>query len=140
MSDLKHKIEQLEKSGLSIQIEKEGYIIFQSAEPMLKPLYLCLNEKREQMNGATVIDKIVGQAAAYLCYLGQVREIFTPLASQSAEQFLAEKKILLRAARIIPQIMNRNNDGPCPMERLAISCGSPESFYQELQKRILARK
>ena len=140
MTHWQEKIRQLEQSGLSIQIEQDGQIIFQSAEPMLKPLFLCLNEQREQMRGATVIDKIVGLAAAYLCVLGQVGEVFAPLASESAKRFLAENHITLQASLIIPQIMNRDNSGPCPMEQLAIASGSPQQFYQELEKRILSRR
>ncbi len=140
MTHWQEKVQQLEKSGLSIQIEHDGQIIFQSAEPMLKPLFLCLNEKREEMRGATVMDKIVGLAAAYLCVLGQIGEVFTPLASESAKGFLEDNHIPLQANRIIPQIMNRNSTGPCPMEQLAIAAGSPQQFYLELEKRIMLRR
>ncbi len=140
MTHWQEKIRQLSESGLSIQIEQNGQIIFQSAEPMLKPLFLCLNGKQKEMHGATVIDKIVGLAAAYLCVLGQVGEVVTPLASESAKQFLKENHIPLQAARIIPQIMNRDNTGPCPMEQLAVASGSPQQFYLELGKRLMSRR
>jgi len=60
MKDWQKKISQLEKNNLSVQVEKNGEIIFQSSAPMLRPLFDCLNGKKGEMHGATVIDKIVG--------------------------------------------------------------------------------
>lgn len=121
---------------LSVRVKKKDLIIFESKDPMLKPLYDCLNEKREQLVGATVIDKIVGQAAAFLCVLGQVNAVYTPVASESAKKTLEAQNIRLKAERIIPQIMNRDNSGPCPMEKLASSCKTPQEFYDVLKSRM----
>ena len=131
------KVRDLEKDGLSIQLEREGDVFFVSREPMLRPLFRCLEQHREEMAGALVIDKIVGLAAAYLCGLGGVGAVYTPTASESARNHLRACGIELRALRIIPQIMNRDNSGPCPMEQLAVASGSPEAFHRELKKRII---
>jgi len=139
-TDWQKKLHQLEQEGLSILIEKDGNIIFQSVDPMLKPLYTCLAEKRAQLKGATVYDKIVGRAAAYLCILGQVKQIVTPLASESAITVLTENNIKITAGKIIPLIKNRDNTDTCPMEKLAISCTGPEDFYQALQVRMAGPK
>lgn len=137
MDNWKEKIENLKEKNLSIQVEKNGKLIYQSQKPMLKPLFLCLTEHRREMEGSTVIDKIVGQAAAYICVLAKVKRVLTPVASQSACDVLKENNIELKALRIIPQIMNRDNTDQCPMEKLAVSSGSPKKFYQELESRIL---
>lgn len=130
------KVKLLQDAGLSIRIEKEGEIVFESADSMLRPLFICLTKMPEQIKDALVIDKIVGRAAALLCVLGKVREVYTPMASKSAQALLEEHGIELKANRITPQIMNRNNDGPCPMEKMACGFKNPEDFYQELAKRI----
>ncbi len=39
--DLGKKIKYLQENNLSIYIEKDGEIIFQSHDAMLKPLFLC---------------------------------------------------------------------------------------------------
>ncbi|HPG38649.1 MAG TPA: DUF1893 domain-containing protein [bacterium] len=140
ITDWQQKLQKLEQDGLSIVIEKDGNIIFQSIDPMLKPLYTCLAEKRAQLKGATVYDKIVGRAAAYLCIIGQVKEIYTPLASESAISVLKEHNIKITPGKIIPLIMNRDNTDTCPMEKLAMSCTGPEDFYQALQVRMAGAK
>jgi hypothetical protein len=132
MENWQEKIDDLVASGLSIRVEKEGRILFESAEPMLKPLLRCLQQWRLEMAGATVIDKIVGRAAAYLCVLGKVEQVLTPLASQAAKEVLQQAGITLQAQRLIPQIMNRENSGPCPMEQMANQYPSPEAFFQAL--------
>jgi hypothetical protein len=133
MENWQNKIADLINSGLSIRVEKDGRTVFESAEPMLKPLLLCLHQFKKEMAGATVIDKIVGRAAAYLCVLGNVKEVCTPLASSSGQEVLQQAGILLHAQRIVPQIMNRDNSGPCPMEQLAGHYASAELFYHALQ-------
>jgi len=135
MKDWLEKINDLGQQGLSVQVEKNGTVVFQSSAPMLKPLFVCLNEKKEEMQGATVIDKIVGLAAAYLCVLGKVREVITPLASESAREMLQRHHIDLRATKIIAEIRNRENTDQCPMEKLAFSCHSPQEFYNKLTKK-----
>jgi len=134
--ECRDRIGLLTQNDLSIQLRKNDEVFFESREPMLKPLFRCLEEHRDEMAGATVIDKIVGLAAAYLCDLGGVRAVCTPTASESAREHLIGCGIELSAMRIIPQIINRQGNGPCPMEQLAVASGSPEAFYRELKKRI----
>lgn len=136
MQDWQEKIKALAQDGLSVRVEKDGKTIFQSTEPMLKPLLICLQQHRQELQGATVIDKIVGRAAAYLCMVGQVSRVITPLASESARTVLVAAGITLQAERITPQIKNREKTGPCPMEQMASGYASAEEFYAALQQRL----
>ena len=138
MQDWQEKIKALERDGLSVRVEKDGETIFQSTEPMLKPLLSCLQQRRQQMDGATVIDKIVGRAAAYLCVVGKVAAVITPLASESAQAVLSAHGITLQAGRITTQIQNRDKSGPCPMEQMAGGYKDAEAFYAALLQRIEA--
>jgi len=140
LKEWQEKIDDLQQAGLTLQVEKAGRVIFASAEPMLKPLLLCLQRRRSDMAGATVIDKIVGRAAAYLCVEGKVAEVITPLASHGAQEVLQQAGIPLQAQRVVAQIMNRDNTGPCPMEQLAGQARSAEEFYQALSARIAVKQ
>ncbi|NLP11563.1 DUF1893 domain-containing protein [bacterium] len=139
MKDWQKKIDDLQQAGLTLRVEKGGRVIFASSEPMLKPLLLCLQQRRSEIAGATVIDKIVGRAAAYLCVKGKVAEVITPLASLGAQDVLQQAGIPLQAQRVVAQIMNRDNTGPCPMEQLAGEALSAEGFYETLCVRIAAK-
>jgi len=136
MENWKKKLKILEQAGLSIIIEKNGEIVFQSYDPMLKPLFTCLSEKKFLLKDSIVYDKIVGRAAAYLCIIGRVKKIYAPLASESAIKVLKENNINLQALKTIPLIMNKANTDTCPMEKLATSCNSPEEFYNILENKM----
>ncbi|MBN2413307.1 DUF1893 domain-containing protein [candidate division KSB1 bacterium] len=136
MENWKDKLKTLEQEGLSIIVEKNGKIVFQSYDPMLKPLFTCLNENKELLNDSIVFDKIVGRAAAYLCIIGRVKEIYTPLASESAMKVLDENNIKTGALKTIPLIKNRDNSDMCPMEKLALSCKTPQEFYKKLAEKL----
>ncbi|MBN1561724.1 DUF1893 domain-containing protein [candidate division KSB1 bacterium] len=131
--DWRRKVNYLREKNLSIYIEKDGEMIFESYDAMLKPLYVCLVERRAELAGATVVDKIVGRAAALLMTIGQVRDVFTPLASETARHVLESAGIQLCAEKIIPYIVNRDNTGMCPMEKLANDCETAEEFFVKLQ-------
>ena len=139
MIDWQQKTTSLLDQGLSIQVERNGEILFQSKESMLKPLFTCLQSPDKILSGATVIDKVIGLAAAYFCILGGVEKIYTPLASQTAEKILCENNIEIKSLKTIPQIRNRDNTGPCPMEKLALSCESASDFYDKFLKAIQSK-
>ena len=130
------KLIELQEKGLSILVEKDGKIIFQSSKSMLRPLYEGLNNYAEEMQGATVIDKIVGRAAAYLCILAKVGKVITPLASETAKEVLDKHGIILYAADSIPYIINRDGTDMCPMEKMASESVSPEDFYERLKSKV----
>lgn len=134
--DWQEKINYLQENELSIHIEKDGQVIFESSEPMLKPLFFCLMEKREELKGATVVDKIVGRAAALLMSLGRVDKVYTPLASETAQNVLDGAGIELFSNRMIPYIVNRDKTGMCPMEKMANDSESAEAFFEKLKSVI----
>lgn len=133
MSIWQEKLNYLKENNISILIEKNGETIFESYDPMLKPLFVCLLEKRDEMAGATVIDKIVGRAAALLMTLGKVKEVYTPLASETAKEVLDAAGITLHAEKLIPYIVNRENTGMCPMEKMANECNTADEFFAKLE-------
>ena len=133
----KNKLKELEKQNLSIRVEKENKVIYESSEARLKPLFTCFKKFPHHMHGSTVIDKVIGKAAAFICIMAKVERVFTPLASQSAVKVLKEQGIIIKAEHVIPQIMNKDKTDQCPMEKMADAAGSPELFIDELEKRII---
>ncbi|MDZ7373102.1 MAG: DUF1893 domain-containing protein [candidate division KSB1 bacterium] len=132
MSRLESELRRLEEGGFSILIERQGEVLFTSREPMLRPLLAALEALGEQLRGATVVDRIVGKAAAFLCVYAGVAEVYTPLASQPAVGLLASHGIPLEARRVVPFIRNREGNGLCPMEQLALQYETPEDFLRAL--------
>lgn len=85
-------------------------------------LYGLLTEHPDWLRGASVADKVVGKGAAALLILGGVRELFAGVISTSALGLLEESGISLRFGKEVPYIINRKDDGICPVEALCKDC------------------
>lgn len=136
MNDANKMLRLLSDQNLSLYVEKKGKVIYKSTERRLKPLYLCLQAHAKDMNGALLVDKLVGAAAAYLSIMGQVKRVITPVASQAAVVELKKAGIPLYAKTVIPHVMNQDKSGLCPMEKLALQFNSAQDFYQHIAEHI----
>lgn len=134
-SRLELALQELESGAFSLIVKKDGRVLFASRDPMLRPLLTALDTLGEELIGSTVIDRIVGKAAALLCVKARVGEVYTPLASEPALQVLRTTGIPIAAARVVPFIKNRQGDGMCPMEKLASRCNTPEEFLAALRSK-----
>lgn len=88
----------------------------------ISDLYGLLTEHPDWLRGASVEDKVVGKGAAALLILGGVRELFAGVISTSALGLLEESGISLRFGKEVPYIINRKDDGICPVEALCKDC------------------
>ncbi len=68
------------------------------------------------LSGATVADKIVGKAAAMIFTLGGAKECYGETMSQKAYDWLTEHGVKATYGTLVEEIINRQGNGPCPME------------------------
>ncbi len=132
-----NKLKELKKQNLSIIVEKDGVAFYESDQSRLKPLFACFKKFPKEMQGATVIDKVIGNAAAFICIAGRVKAVYTLMASETAVHVLEENGITIKAERTVPRIMNNDKSDQCPMEKMADAAGSPQPFIVELEKKII---
>lgn len=107
----------------SFVLIKNEKIIYSSKAERLKPLIFCIKKHKKEMRGATVFDRVIGQAAAMLLAHAKVKEIWTPTISQDAKKYLEKNKIKIEFKKKIKNIMNRKGDDLCPMEKLSRKMG-----------------
>lgn len=131
-----NKLKELQKQNLSIIVEKDGIAFYESDQSRLKPLFACFKKFPNEMQGSTVIDKVIGKAAAFICIAAKVKAVYTLMASENAVQILEENNIIIKAQRTVPRIMNNDKSDQCPMEKMADAAGSPKPFIVELEKKI----
>jgi hypothetical protein len=82
----------------------------------VQDLLRLLREEPERLHGAQVADKIVGRAAASLMVAGGVSEVHTNLISTPALNLLREAGIPVSYDEEVPQILNRDRSGQCPID------------------------
>lgn len=116
-------------------MEKGERILFASHDSQLKPLLQAIMVLGQAFQGAAVIDKMLGGAAAKLLVYARVRKVLTPVASKPAVDILQEAGIPLEAVRIIDRV-RRNDGGCCRMEALSLCVSDPAVFYTEITRRL----
>ena len=95
-------------------------------------------EDASELAGMCAADRIVGKAAAMLLTLFRVRAVYGAVMSQAALDFLSAQGIPARYGTLVPVIMNRSGDAPCPMEQavepLSDPAEAPKALHAALRR------
>ncbi|HID09485.1 TPA: DUF1893 domain-containing protein [Candidatus Micrarchaeota archaeon] len=125
----------LSARGLSLLVKKGERELFSSREEGLRPLLDAIRHIGKDLEGARVIDKVVGRAAAKLLAYAGVGGVIAAVASRSAVEVLQTACIPLGAQDVVDLIRGRSG-APCPFEVLAKEIEDPAAFLQELVARL----
>lgn len=126
-------------SSDTFRVYHQGRLIFKSKKEQLRPLLEYIEEFPPKVQGVTIFDRIVGNAAALLLKKAVCREIYSPLGSEIAARTLSEQGIKYHFSRTVPYIINKSGDDICPMEKLSLGKSS-EEFFQHLRKLLNERQ
>jgi hypothetical protein len=125
----------------TLRIYRDDALVFSSEKDRLLPLmeYIALPKKGIKGRAVTILDKVMGNAAALLAIKANCREVYSPLGSELGIKTLERAGIAYHLDEIVPYIMSPDGKGMCPMERLSVG-KEPDDFYREMQSRIKADK
>ena len=93
-------------------------------------------ESRKRMEGGTVVDKVIGRAAAFIAINGGAVHVHGEVMSEDAEELLKRHGITTSATLMVPKILNRNRDGLCPLEQSVLGLEAPEEALAALRRRV----
>ena len=129
-TDLKIAKSMLGTDGIVFVAVKNTKVLFTSSKRGIQAFFDALNACGETLQDCSIADKVIGKAALLLaCHMGAAKA-YTPLASQHAVDTAAGQNIRLEYDRCVPYIINRNNDGMCPMEHAVRNIENPtEAFH-----------
>ncbi len=102
----------------------------------VRPLLQLLQNDPQRLQGAVLVDKIIGKAAAMLAVLGGVRQVFALTASEPGLAYLAANGIPAQAHAMVRQIVNRTGDGLCPLEQSVLTLNDPHEGRAAIQKTV----
>lgn len=120
MKDIDIARELLEKEGFRLVIVKDGEVIYKSHDKGIKPMYYAATELSHLAKGSFIADRVIGKGAALLCKLLGVKEVYTPLISETAIAVLKEANIIYSYDKSCSHIMNMKKTGLCPIEKMAM--------------------
>jgi len=99
----------------------------------IKPLLLLLQDAAAPLCGATVADKVVGKAAAFLFVYGKVKAVHAGVLSAAAKAVLEKYEVPFTYDVLTDKILNRDKTGFCPMETKVWDIETPEEAYTILK-------
>ncbi len=139
MNDLELAKQRLLAGSLSFVLVKDGVTLCSGTREGIAELLEASSKQGDAAHGASLADKIVGKAVAMIARAAGIRAVYTPLASQAARDALAADHIPLEYERLVPLVLNKRNDGPCPMERLTLPIDDPLQAIAALEKFVRSR-
>jgi len=113
----------------TLQVYKDGKLIFSSDEDGLLPLLEYITRFAAYQHQVVVFDKIMGNAAALLSVKAECQEVYSPLGSEIAVRTLEKYGIKYQINEIVPYIRQADSEDMCPMEKLSLD-KSPEELYE----------
>lgn len=139
MTDLELAKEKFRVDSLAFVIVKDGAVLGTGTRDGIGELIEAMDALGDAGHGASLADKIIGKAVAMVARAAHVRAVYSPLASQAALDTLALDHISLEYDRLVLLILNKHNDGPCPMERLTQPMHDPLQAVAALHEFVRAR-
>ena len=88
------------------------------------------------LKGATVVDKVIGRAAAMIVISGGATRVHGELMSEDAKALLESKGITVSYGTLVPRILNADRSDLCPLEKSVEGIDDPEQALTALRKRI----
>ena len=139
MTDLQLAKQKLHSDSLAFVIVKAGAVLRTGTRDGIGELIEAIDALGEQTHGAALADKIAGKAVAMVARLAQMCALYSPLMSQAACDALTRDHIAFEYDRLVPLILNKRSDGPCPMERLTLPIDEPRAAVSALHDFVRAR-
>ena len=122
------------EGGDTCVLAKDGVIAACSKARGVKPLLLFLDNGK--LEGATVVDKIIGRAAAAICVSGGAKEVHAKVMSVGAKELLEKFGVKAGGTEFVEEIVNRDKTGICPMENAVKDLTDPEEMVKAVIKTV----
>lgn len=134
MSNLEKAINLLNRSDFTCVCCNDDEIIT-SQKRGVAPLLEWLDEGKS-LKEYSAADKVVGNGAAFLYILLEVKELHANVISKSALETLQKHNIPITYNMLVEAICNRDNTGYCPIETAVLGIISPDKALIAIRNRL----
>jgi hypothetical protein len=133
MLDLEIAKKRLNENGLTLSIVKDGKIVFETVSHGVSGFLEAIEKLRNELEGASVADRIVGKAIALLCVYAKIKAIYAKVLSENAKKVLEENMVYHEWTSLVEHILDASKTELCPFERLVAEISSPRNAYERLK-------
>jgi hypothetical protein len=123
---------EFKRSRETLRIYRGNKCVFKSDKADLSPLMDYISSLKTGSGRVSILDKVMGNAAALLSVKAGASEVYSPLGSELASRTLKENRVEEHLEERVPFILARNGVDMCPMEKLSLY-KSPDEFYAALK-------
>jgi len=102
----------------------------------VSPLLKLYDGHAAEMKGATVVDKVIGRAAAAIAIVGGAKRVHGEVMSEDAVVFLLANGVYASHTLLVPRILNMKRDGLCPLEQSVEGISDPAAAVAALRRRV----
>ena len=139
MNDLELAQHTFRAGTVAFVLVKKGAVLRTGTRDGIGELIQAVDALGDAAYGASLADKVVGKAVAMVARYADLKAVYSPLASQAALDALTIDHISLEYDRLVPLILNKRNDGPCPMEKLTQPIEDPVQAVAALREFVRTR-
>ena len=130
IAEMKEKI----AAGTSVVLARGGVIVAEETGRGIAPLLKLLDAQKLQ--GALVVDKVIGRAAAAICAAGGARKVVGMLCAKGAADILESRGIVFVSDKTVEMILNRDQTDSCPMEKAVRNLNDPDKMVEAIRKAL----
>jgi len=138
MNDLDLAKDLLRKSNCALVVVKDGQVLLETSDSGIRGFLMALDKIGKSMEGSSLADRIVGEAAAQLCAYSHVREVHAVVLSQCGKSVLVKNHIHHEFESLVPHILNIKKTDLCPFEKIVAGSDTPEEAYRRLREKAAA--
>jgi Domain of unknown function (DUF1893) len=138
MKDLELAKKQLYEKNLTLAIVKKGIILFQTDSHKISGFIGAIEKFGNQLNGASVADRVAGKALSLLCVYAGIKQIYAEVLSRKAQTVFKDNKIMFECKEIIDNVLDMDKIGVCPFEKVAADISDPKESFAVF-KTVLAK-
>ncbi len=120
----------------SAMLVKDNQVVTQASGKGILPLLEIYDNQPDVLADGSLIDKVIGRAAAFVAIDGKVRTVYGDVMSKEALDLLQQHHIPATYGQLVPQILNQAKDGLCPMEQTVIGIQNPKEAITLLKGKI----
>ncbi len=130
--DLQMAIRLLEESSDTFVAVRDEAFIYRSKERGVSPVFAAKAENIP-LFGAAVADRVIGRGMALLLAGEGVCLVYGQTVSAPAKAFLEDRGMFAGAGREVPVIVNRTEDGLCPLEAATMEICDPDKALDVIE-------
>jgi hypothetical protein len=134
MNDLEIAKNELCQKTLTLAIIKNGQIVFETKSNRISGFLDAIATLKDQLDGASLADRVAGRAIALLCVYAKIKEIYAQILSRKAQEVLKQNQIHCQWSEIVDNILDQTKTDICPFEKAAEQLSNPQEAYQKFNE------